>query len=63
LLYMLGSLVMDTRPFNADEMSRDASADIASKPVMGSLPAKEFMGEGNDKVTLSGQLYRQRLVA
>ncbi|MCG6115116.1 MAG: phage tail protein [Mesorhizobium sp.] len=53
---MMGMLMLDTRPFNADEMSREASADIASKPLMGTLPAKEFMGEGDDRITLSGQL-------
>ncbi|MFN4098138.1 MAG: phage tail protein [Pararhodobacter sp.] len=53
---MIGTLTLDTRPFNADRMSREASADIASKPLIGTLPGKEFMGEGDDRITLSGQL-------
>ncbi|MGY6709692.1 MAG: phage tail protein [Rhizobiaceae bacterium] len=56
MLYMIGTLMLDTRPFNADEMSREAGADIASKPLIGRLPGKEFMGEGDDRITLSGQL-------
>lgn len=56
MLYMIGTLMLDTRPFNADEMSRESDADIASKPLMGRLPGKEFMGEGDDRITLSGQL-------
>lgn len=56
MLYMLGTLTIDTRPFSVDEMQRTASADIASKALMGALPGKEFTGEGDDEITLSGQL-------
>lgn len=56
MLYMLGTLALDTRPFNVDDMTREASADIASKPLMQAFPGKEFMGEGDDEITLSGQL-------
>lgn len=56
MLYQIGSLTLDTRPFNADEMSRSAGADFAVKPLISSLPGREFMGEGDDKITLSGQL-------
>ncbi|WP_342028847.1 phage tail protein [Devosia crocina] len=52
----MGSLTLDTHPFNADEMSRSASADFAVKALVGTLPGREFMGEGDDKITLSGQL-------
>lgn len=56
MLYMLGALALDTRPFNVDEVSRSASADLASKPLMGTAPGKEFMGEGDETIVLSGQL-------
>lgn len=56
MLYMLGTLAIDTRPFSIDDMQRSASADIASKPLMGAFPGKEFTGEGDDEITLSGQL-------
>lgn len=56
MLYMLGALAMDARPFSADEMSRDADASIPAKPLFGAFPAKEFTGEGEDDITLSGQL-------
>jgi hypothetical protein len=56
MLYQIGSLTLDTRPFNADEMGRAATADYAVKPLIGTLPGREFMGEGDDKITLSGQL-------
>lgn len=56
MLYMIGTLSLDTAPFNADEMDRTAGADFAVKPIMGGLQGREFMGEGDDKITLSGQL-------
>lgn len=56
MLYMLGTLAIDTRPFSIDDMQRTASADIASKALIGAFPAKEFTGEGDDEITLSGQL-------
>ena len=56
MLYQLGALTVDTRPFNADSVSRSAGADIAKKPTMGGLKPKEFMGEGDETFTLSGQL-------
>ncbi|WP_274626586.1 phage tail protein [Arvimicrobium flavum] len=56
MLYMIGTLALDTRPFGVNEMSRDADASIVAKPLFGAAPAKEFTGEGEDDITLSGQL-------
>ncbi len=56
MLYSIGALTLDTRPFSVDEMQRSTSADFADKPVMGGMIAREFMGEGEEKITLSGQL-------
>src|SRR5690606_9178615 len=56
MLYMLGALIVDTRPFSAEDVRRTASADIVAKPLMQAFPAKEFMGEGEDDISLSGQL-------
>lgn len=55
-LYVLGGVVMDTRPFNADTFDRTASADLVQKAVMGGLEPLEFMGEGEDALTIAGQL-------
>jgi hypothetical protein len=55
-LYVLGGVVMDTRPFNADKFDRTASADLVQKAVMGGLQPSEFMGEGEDTLTITGQL-------
>jgi uncharacterized protein len=61
MLYMLGTLTIDTTPFSIDAMERDSGSSIAIKPVMGRLQPKEFTGEGEDEITLSGQILPQVL--
>lgn len=61
MLYMVGTLPLDTRPFSVDGMSRDADASIVAKPVIGAAPPKEFTGEGEDDITLSGQLVPSKI--
>lgn len=56
MLYMLGTVVIDTAPFSIDEMERVADASIVAKPVIGGRMPKEFTGEGEDDITLSGQI-------
>lgn len=56
MLYTIGALTLDTRPFSVEEVQRTSSVDFAEKPVIGGMTAREFMGEGDDKITLSGQL-------
>lgn len=53
---MIGTLSLDTRPFNADNMHRQGTADLAEKPVIGGFAPSEFMGDGGEEITLSGQL-------
>ena len=61
MLYMLGTLTLDTRPFSIDSFDRDATASIVSKPVIGGFQPKEFTGEGDDKITLAGQLLPSKI--
>ncbi len=61
MLYMMGALALDTRPFNADKMTRDADASVVAKPLFGAFPAKEFTGEGEDDITLSGTLIPSKI--
>ncbi|MBB3937949.1 phage tail protein [Aureimonas phyllosphaerae] len=56
MLYQIGTLSLDTAPFNVDDVDRTASADFAVKPIIGAGPRREFMGEGDDEIALSGQL-------
>lgn len=61
MLYMIGTLALDTAPFSADAMSRMAGADIVAKPIVGGFQPKEFMGEGEDEITLSGRLLPSKI--
>lgn len=61
MLYQIGPLALDTRPFNADAMNRSGGADLATKPLMNALPGREFMGEADEKITISGQLLPGRI--
>jgi hypothetical protein len=56
MLYMIGTLQIDTRPMGPGDFSRSGSADLAEKPVIGGLAPSEFMGDGGEELTLSGQL-------
>ncbi|GHA13241.1 hypothetical protein GCM10007989_04780 [Devosia pacifica] len=56
MLYQIGPIALDTRPFSADSLSRAGGADLAVKPLMNALPGREFMGEADEKISISGQL-------
>jgi len=61
MLYLLGTLRVDTRPFPIDSMERTADASIVSKPVIGAAQPKEFTGEGEDEITISGEILPHRI--
>lgn len=56
MLYMIGAVAVDTYPFAFDAVSRSGSADIAFKPLLNGLKGAEFMGEGDDTLSMRGQL-------
>ncbi|MBP1852108.1 phage tail protein [Rhizobium halophytocola] len=61
MLYSIGALTIDTQPFSVTDVQRSARADFAAKALIGAMPSREFMGEGDDTLTLSGQLLPYRL--
>ena len=61
MLFQIGPLTLDTMPFAAESFSRSAGADLAPKDVMGGLRPREFMGEADESVTISGQLLPTKL--
>lgn len=61
MLYLLGAVTIDTKPFSIDSMERESGSSVASKPVMGGRERKEVTGEGEDTITLSGQLLPFRI--
>jgi len=61
MLYQLGPVSVDVWPFNADSVQGEAAADFANKALIGRRPGYEFMGEGEETWTLSGQLLPTKL--
>lgn len=56
MLYQIGTVSMDTRPFNVDDVSIKGSSSLPQKPVLGSLRPIEFTGDDGYTITLSGQI-------
>ncbi|MEP3049406.1 MAG: phage tail protein [Roseibium sp.] len=56
MLYMIGAIQIDTVPLSIETASRSHGADFATKPVLNGLKDMEFMGEGDDVLTLRGQI-------
>lgn len=61
MLFMIGSVQVDVRPFNVDQVTRSAAADLAEKATLSGRKPIEFMGPGEDTLTLSGQLLPSKL--
>jgi hypothetical protein len=61
MMYMLGAVTLDTKPFAADRVRRVSSGGLVPKPVMGGLQRKEKTGEGEDDLIISGQLLPSRI--
>lgn len=60
-LFQIGPVTLDTFPMGPTSFSRDSGADLAAKPVMGRLQPREFMGEADQPVTITGQILPTRL--
>lgn len=60
MLYMLGSVQLDTHPISADSVQRMSAGGLVAKPVIGSRQRKEFTGEGEDDITITGTLLPTR---
>ncbi|UXS04480.1 phage tail protein [Agrobacterium tumefaciens] len=61
MMYFLGAVMIDAKPFSADAVRRDSSGSLVVKPVMGGRQRKENVGEGEDDLTLSGSLLPNRI--
>ncbi len=59
--YILGAVVLDTRPLPADSVRRSASGGLVAKPVMGGLQRKERTGIGEDDIIISGTALPSRI--
>lgn len=57
MLYQLGALSITVAPFNVDKVQMSSSTDYAAKPVIGTMPPLEYVGEGATTWRLSGTLF------
>jgi len=57
MLAQLGTVSFEVWPVNMHETDRDAAADHVAKDVLGTLRPREFVGEGDDQITIRGRLF------
>lgn len=60
MLMMLGPVQFDVVPFNTNDYSRGHEADFAQKPVLGTRPPLEFVGEGPETWTIKAKLFPEK---
>ena len=56
MLFQLGALQFDTYPFPADDVSRKTGGDFAAKDIFGAQRPREFVGESDEHVRITGLL-------
>lgn len=61
MLYTVGPLRIQVAPFSVSDVSERGSTDYAAKPVVGIEPPLEYVGEGANELSLSGQLFPQAI--
>jgi hypothetical protein len=61
VLYQLGAVSFEVQPVNADHFDMGVGADFAAHEVVGAMRAREFMGQADTPVRLSGKLFPRRL--
>lgn len=57
MLFQIGLLTADVRPFNVDEWARETTGEWAKKDLLGRRPAYEFTGEGEGKLSFKGKVH------
>ncbi len=60
MLYMVGPIVIEVFPFNADKVGWENGHDFAAKDVIGARRPQEQMGVADTKLSLSGKVLPHR---
>lgn len=60
MLYQLGPITIETAGLEVHEVTRDYGADYAAKDLIGAQRSREFTGEADEKITLSGTIFPYR---
>ena len=59
-LMSLGGIVFEVAPINLHEIETIVGGDFAAKDVVGAARPREFMGEADTTITLSGKMFPQK---
>jgi phage protein U len=57
MLFIVGPLVISRRPYNIEEWDRETNASWAKQDLLDRRPDRQFTGEGDETLNLSGTLY------
>lgn len=60
VLMMIGPVKFEVAPFNIHAVGHDHESTFAEKPILGSSPLVEWVGEGAETWSLQGRLFPQR---
>ena len=60
-LMQLGAVTFSLRPINTHEYSVSSATEFAQKPVVGARQPYEWVGEGDQKMTISGMMLPKHL--
>lgn len=61
MLFAFGPLEFEVAPFNAHEFDRRHGADYAGKDLLGRRKGHEYVGDGDETVSLSGKMFPHKL--
>ena len=59
-LLSLGGIIFEVAPINLHEIETTVGADYAEKDVVGAAKPREYMGEADTTITLSGKMFPQK---
>jgi phage protein U len=57
VLFQWGPIQFQVFPFNVDNMSHHTGADWAKKEIAGAAMYREWVGEGDEQITLKGKIF------
>jgi phage protein U len=57
MLYQLGAAQFDVAPVNVHQVKRSVGADFAAKDIVGAPRPREFVGEADEQISLSGKIF------
>ena len=60
MLMMIGPVKFEVAPLNATEVGHSTETAYVEKPILGTMPPVEWVGEGPETYTIRGRLFPRR---